>query len=190
MSQEHSAEALRAVATPTLVRAGVTLVFAATTIFITAPSQALGTWLLAVWFAGLGFSMVWTQRRADDHPSLSLGGLEASQRSMGFFAVLVAVLIVVLGGGSLTSLTLVVSVGLMLVGLPELWIGSTRRGRHPLARDWILTGLTTVAAAIGVLLVSSLDMHAVLGVTGGAAIICGVFLLLAGLSMRHEAAQA
>lgn len=188
MTQEHSAAALRALAAPTLFRAGVTLAFAAATIFVTAPSQAVGTWLLAVWFAGTGAAMLWTERRAAEHPSLGLDGLEASLRSAGFLALLAAVAVVVLGG-SLMSLVLVVSVGLVLVGLPELWVGSTRRKVHPLGRDWTLTGLLAVGAAIGVLLVSGLDMHAVLGVTGGAAIVSGVFLLLAGLSLRHDAAR-
>lgn len=188
MTQEHPAAALRALATPTLFRAGVTLAFAAATIFVTAPSHALGSWLLALWFVGTGVGILWTERRAADHPSLGLGGLEASLRSAGFLALLSAVAVVVLGG-SLMSLVLVVSVGLVLVGLPELWVGSTRRQTHPLGRDWTLTGLLAVGAAIGVLLVSGLDLHAVLGVTGGAAIVSGVFLLLAGLSLRHDAAR-
>lgn len=188
MTQEQPAAALRALATPTLFRAGVTLAFAAATIFVTAPSHTVGTWLLALWFAGMGVGILWTERRAADHPSLGLGGLEASLRSTGFLALLTAVAVVVLGG-SLMSLVLVVSVGLVLVGLPELWVGSTRRQTHPLGRDWTLTGLLAVGAAIGVLLVSGLDLHAVLGVTGGAAIISGIFLLLAGLSLRHDAAR-
>lgn len=188
VTQEHSAAALRALATPTLLRACVTLAFAAATIFVTAPSHTVGTWLLALWFAGTGASMLWTQRRAAEYASLGLDGLEASLRSAGFLALLAAAAVVVLGG-SLMSLVLVVSVGLVLVGLPELWVGSTRRKVHPLGRDWTLTGLLAVASAIGVLLVSGLDMHAVLGVTGGAAIVSGVFLLLAGLSLRHDAAR-
>ena len=57
MTQEHSAAALRALAAPTLFRAGVALAFAAATIFVTAPSHAVGTWLLALWFA-LAFSVL------------------------------------------------------------------------------------------------------------------------------------
>ena len=49
---------------------------------------------------------------------------------------------------------------------------------------WILG--VTAAAAIGVLLVAGLGPHAILGVVGGAAIISGVLLLLAGLTLRHE----
>lgn len=188
MNQEHSASALRALVAPTLLRAVVTLVFAAATIFVTSPSHTLGTWLIGLWFAGVGAAMLWTERRSVDHPSLGLGGLEASQRSAGFLALLAAVAVVVLGG-TLSGLALVVSVGLVLVGLPEVWIGSTRRKTHPLGRDWLLTGVLGVGAAIGVLLVSYIDMHAVLGVTGAAAIVSGVFLLLAALSLRHDAAR-
>ncbi|MDO5619194.1 hypothetical protein [Kocuria sp.] len=189
MTQEHSAAALKALVAPTLLRAGITLAFAAATIFVTAPSHTVGTWLLALWFVGLGVSILWTERRSAEHSSLSLGGLEASQRSTGYLALLAAAAVVVLGG-SLTSLILVVSVGLVLVGLPELWIGLTRRKTHPLGRDWLLTGLLAVGSAIGVLLVSHLDVHAVLGITGGAAIVSGVFLLLAGLTLRHDASRA
>lgn len=188
MTQEHSAAALRALAVPTLVRAGVTLAFAACTIFITEPSHTTGTWLLALWFAGTGLSILWTERRGSGHESLSLGALDASQRSTGYLALLGAVATIAFGG-SLTGLSLVVSLVLVLIGLPELWVGSTRRGSHPLGRDWLLTGLVGTGAAIGVLLVSGIDMHAVLGVTGGSAIISGVFLLISGLTLRHDARQ-
>ena len=49
-------------------------------------------------------------------------------------------------------LALVASVVLFLVGLPEGWLGTSRRGLHPLAKDWQIVGLVTAAAAIGVLL--------------------------------------
>ncbi|NHU85395.1 hypothetical protein GWK18_07285 [Kocuria sp. JC486] len=184
-TSDHPPAATRALAAPTLLRAAVNLVFAAATIFITSPSQTLGTWLIAAWFAGTGISILWTERRNGDHPALSLDGLEASQRSVGYLALLGAAAVVLLGG-ELAGLALVVSVVLALVGLPELWIGSTRRRTHPLGRDWLLTGLVAVAAAVGVLLVSYVDIHALLGVVGGAAIISGVFLAIAGLTLRQD----
>lgn len=186
VTQGRSADALYALATPTLCRAGVALAFAAATIFIPHPSQFLGAWLLALWFAGTGLSILWTRRASANYPSLELAGLEASQSSAAVLALLLAPAIIIINN-NLGTLTLVLSVGFIVMALPDVWIGSTRGKNHPLGKDWILTGLVSAGCAIGVLLVSSLDMHAVLGVTGGGAIICGVFLLIAGLSLRYEA---
>lgn len=188
VTQEHSAAAVQAIAVPTLVRSIVTLVFAACTIFIVEPSHTVGIWMLATWIAALGLCTLWLERRSARYPSLSLGALDASLRSTGYLALLGAACVVIFGG-SLTGLSLVLSVVLVLMGLPELWIGITRRQTHPLGRDWLITGLVMVGAAIGVLLVSGLDLHAVLGVTGGAAIIAGVFLMISGLTLRHDAAR-
>jgi hypothetical protein len=177
--------ALRGLVAPTLVRALLTLAFAACTIFVTDPSLGFSIWLLGLWMAAVGACVLWGDLRSRDHESLDLGGLATVPRSTGIMWVLGGIAVVMIPSTA-EMLALVASVVLFLVGLPEGWLGTSRRGLHPLAKDWQIVGLVTAAAAIGVLLVAGLGPHAILGVVGGAAIISGVLLLLAGLTLRHE----
>lgn len=177
--------ALRGLVAPTLVRALLTLVFAACTIFVTDPSLGFSIWLLGLWMAAVGACVLWSDLRSREHESLDLGGLASVPRSTGIMWVLGGIAVVMIPS-SADMLALVASVVLFLVGLPEGWLGTSRRGLHPLAKDWQIVGLVTAAAAIGVLLVAGLGPHAILGVVGGAAIISGVLLLLAGLTLRHD----
>lgn len=182
----HDPAALRSLAAPTLVRALVTLVFAAGTIFVTAPSLGLSIWLLGLWMAGTGACVLWSDLRSREHASFDLGALASVPRSTGIMWVLGGIAVVMIPGTA-PVLALIASLVLFLVGLPEGWLGTSRRSQHPLAKDWQIVGLVNAAAAIGVLLVAGLGPHAILGVVGGGAIIAGVLLLLAGLSLRHDA---
>ncbi|MEV7648266.1 hypothetical protein [Arthrobacter sp. NPDC089319] len=58
-----------------------------------------------------------------------------------------------------------------------------------LARDWLITGAVSVGFGIALPFFSYLGPHALLGVLGGAAIITAVVLLIAALSLRHDARQ-
>ncbi|WP_144790214.1 DUF308 domain-containing protein [Kocuria palustris] len=184
----HDPAALRSLVAPTLVRALVTLAFAAGTIFVTAPGLGLSIWLLGLWMAAVGVCVLWTDLRAREHPSLDLGTLASVPRSTGVMWILGGIAVVMIPETA-AVLALVASVVLFLAGLPEGWVGTSRRSQHPLARDWQIAGLVTAAAAIGVLLVAGLGPHAILGVVGGAAIISGVLLLLGALSLRHDARE-
>ena len=58
-----------------------------------------------------------------------------------------------------------------------------------LARDWLITGAVSVGFGVALPFFSYLGPHALLGVLGGAAIIIAVVLLIAALSLRHDARQ-
>lgn len=182
----HDPIALRHLVAPTLTRALLTLVFAAGTIFVAAPSLGYGIWLLGLWMAATGACVLWTDARSRGHASLDLGPLASVPRSTGIMWLLGAVAVLIVPDTE-QVLALLVSFVLFLTGLPEGWAGTSRRRQHPLARDWQIVGLVTAAAAVIVLLVAGLGTHAILGVVGGAAIISGVDLLIAGLTLRHEA---
>lgn len=185
----HDPAALRSLAAPTLVRALLTLAFAAGTIFVTAPSLGFSIWLLGLWMAAVGACVLWTDARAREHESLELRSLASVPRSTGIMWILGGIAVVMIPGTA-PVLALIASLVLFLVGLPEGWLGTSRRSQHPLARDWQIVGLVNAVAAIGVLLVAGLGPHAILGVVGGAAIISGVLLLLGALSLRHDARGA
>ncbi len=58
-----------------------------------------------------------------------------------------------------------------------------------LARDWLITGAVSVGFGLALPFFAYLGPHALLGVLGGAAIIIAVVLLIAALSLRHDARQ-
>lgn len=184
----HAPAAVRSLFAPTMTRAVLTLVFAAATIFVVGPSLGTGIWLLAGWMAATGACMLWADARSRQHAELDLDSLASVPRSTGIMWLLGAVAVVILPGSE-AVLALVVSVVLILVALPEAWLGTSRRGLHPLARDWQIVGLVLAVAAIGVLLVAGLGTHAILGVVGGAAVIAGVDLVIAAVSLRRAEDQ-
>ena len=77
-----------------------------------------------------------------------------------------------------------------LCGILELALGLRFRQSFPLGRDWTLSGLVTVGAGMGMMLVEALGAKAELGVVGGAAVIIGVTQFIAALSLRHDALAA
>ncbi|MCX2747207.1 hypothetical protein OOZ51_05175 [Arthrobacter sp. MI7-26] len=154
---------------PVLLRAGVALVFGAVTVFWGSPSVqvlawAAGLYLLAT--AGAGF-------------------LAAS------LPAAVAVVVALGGVGALitqsdTGAAVSALVGLLVLGLSELVQGFRQRGRHVLARDWMISGVVGIGTAVALPFFISLGAHALLGVAGGGAIISGVLWVLSGLSLRHD----
>lgn len=76
--------------------------------------------------------------------------------------------------------------GLLVLGVFELVRGIRQRGRHVLARDWIVSGVVAIGTALALPFFISLGAHALLGVAGGGAIITGVLWVLSGLSLRHD----
>ncbi|MBP3035621.1 hypothetical protein J2M53_05030 [Arthrobacter sp. zg-ZUI100] len=86
-----------------------------------------------------------------------------------------------------------VAAGLALVvgGAVELYLWKTARAAFLPARDWLITGGVGVGTALILLAVQlmGLGAHAMLGVTGGSAIIIAVALATSGLGARWDARQ-
>jgi hypothetical protein len=103
-----------------------------------------------------------------------------------------AAVIVALGGvGALitqsdTGVAVSALGGLLVLGVFELVRGLRQRGRHVLARDWIISGVVGIGTAVALPFFISLGAHALLGIAGGGAIISGVLWVLSGLSLRHD----
>ncbi|MCC3289609.1 hypothetical protein [Arthrobacter sp. zg-Y1110] len=79
---------------------------------------------------------------------------------------------------------------LILGGVLELILWVRNRGDFLPARDWLITGAAALAAGILVPLVYSLGVRALLGVTGGAAIIIAVIVAISALGVRHDSRAA
>ncbi|HEU4807692.1 MAG TPA: hypothetical protein VFT01_05470, partial [Homoserinimonas sp.] len=84
-------------------------------------------------------------------------------------------------------LLLIVTVFAALTGVLELYAGLRSRGTAP-SRDWLTVGAYTAVAAIVFVLIPP-DSILVIGLIGAYAIILGVFLLIAGLSLKWGSHQ-
>lgn len=74
-----------------------------------------------------------------------------------------------------------------LSGAVELVWGIRHRGRHPLARDALVVGGATLALAVVYAIVS--DPISAVGFLGGYAVVVGVFLVIAALSLAWGTSQ-
>lgn len=165
---------------PFLARAVVSAVFGLATIFWREPSTLVLSVVGGLYLLLTGAAYLWTHRMPHWGPRAKLltdvgGGLllGAGIASLVFiddrsFAFAGAVALVISGGA-------------------ELARGSAVRG-HVAARDLIMVG--TIGLVTGAILpfVDGLGAHALLGVTGGGALLTAVVLGIAALSYRHDSA--
>ncbi len=80
-----------------------------------------------------------------------------------------------------------VSVWAAVTGFIELYAGIRARGRTTFARDWIVTGAATAVLALVFLLLPPNAVVAV-GVFSAYLVLLGVYLVIAGLSLKWAAA--
>ena len=125
--------------------------------------------------------------------SLGLGALRLPSRDalralhlgLATLAVIVGVLSLALSSRSLGFLLLLVGAYAAFGGVGELVWGIRRRGVHPFARDAIVVGGATALLALVTALIG--DPVSAVGFLGAYAIIVGVFLVIAGLSISAPA---
>ena len=174
---------------PTLIRSLVALVFGAVTIFWQEPTQNAAPWALGLFLVGTGAAWLFLHFRMKAREDVDFGSLANIPQFAGILYIL---------GGALMALmaqqnwlfVLLAAMVLGLCGILELALGLRFRQSFPLGRDWILSGLVTVGAGMGMMLVEALGAKAELGVVGGAAVIIGVTQFIAALSLRHDALAA
>jgi len=170
---------------PVLLRAAIALVFGAVTVFWAAPSVAGMGWTGGLYLLATGLVLLWSVRKT---------GLAHGDRTAKVLAAAGAVLT---GTGAAVALLagnlvfgVIGALGLGLAGAAELYLGLAARRRSVLARDWIASGVIGLGTAAALPFFIDLGPHALLGVAGGGAIICGVLWILAGLTLRHDARGA
>ena len=99
----------------------------------------------------------------------------------GLAGALALVVLTTVGGG-LALLLLLVGGYAVLAGALELVWGIRHRDRSPLARDAVVIGIGTLALAVVLALVG--DPVSAVGFFGAYAVVLGIFLLIAGLSLK------
>jgi uncharacterized membrane protein HdeD (DUF308 family) len=165
---------------PFLVRAAVSALFGLLTVFWRDPSTLVMSVAGGVYLLLSGAAYLWTHRMAHWGPRFRLitgigGGL--------------------LLGAGIASLVFVDdrsfafagAVALVVAGLAELVRGLSVRA-HAASRDLVVVGLVGIVTGAILPFVEQLGAHALLGVTGGGALLTAVVLGIAGLSYRHDSA--
>ncbi|UZX05158.1 hypothetical protein F8G81_23115 [Arthrobacter sp. CDRTa11] len=168
-----------------LLRAGAALMFGAVTVFWASPSIAVMGWAGGLYLLATGLLFL---------KGIPLAGFRTDAMPGRIFSVAGSALA---GGGVALVLIhgdlvwgVLAALGLGLAGAVELYCGVQYRGRHVLARDWLISGIVGLGTAAALPFFISLGAHALLGVAGGGAIISGVLWTLSGLTLRHDAEPA
>ena len=176
-----------------LLRAAVALVFGAVTVFWGQPTTAGAAWALGAYFVGLATAQAWQLREEGRLPQPQPSAQPTARPSkaqrtiasaaFGFAAAVGIALgaapqpVVIAAGGDIRF---------RLTGSSDLFRRLAGRRRSPLARDAVIAGVVHLGAAVLLPFFAELGAHALLGVSGGAAIITGVLFAVAGLSLRHD----
>ncbi|MEW1806844.1 hypothetical protein [Pseudarthrobacter sp. NPDC080039] len=165
---------------PVLLRAAAALVFGAVTVFWTSPSVEVMGWAGGLYLLAAGLVSLRTVPAAGlaQNSGKMLSAAGAVLAGAGFAVLLLH---------SDLLFGVIAALGLGVAGLLELACGLRHRGRHVLARDWIASGVIGIGTAALLPFFVSLGAHALLGVTGGGAIVSGVLWVLSGLTLRHDA---
>ncbi|GAB3267507.1 hypothetical protein GCM10027449_00080 [Sinomonas notoginsengisoli] len=190
-TRSPAVEGQRAFASPVLLRALVALAFGAVTVFWGAPSAGGAAWCFAAYFVGLAVARAWLLRQQ----GLSADPGARPSATLRIVASVAYGLAAALGLGlgaapEPSTIGIGGAIALALTGAADLASGIAGRRRSPLARDEVITGAVHLGAGALLPFFLGLGVHALLGVAGGAAIITGVLLAIAGLSLRQDSPGA
>ncbi|MEG9249791.1 DUF308 domain-containing protein [Arthrobacter sp. Soc17.1.1.1] len=165
---------------PFLVRAAVSALFGLVTVFWRDPSTLVLSVAGGVYLLLSGVAYLWTHRMAHWGPRFRLvtdigGGLLLGAGIAGLVFV------------DDRSFALAGAVALVVAGTVELVRGLAVRN-HAASRDLVVVGVVGIVTGAILPFVEQLGAHALLGVTGGGALLTAVVLGIAGLSYRHDSA--
>lgn len=185
----QSVRELRALFGPVLVRALIYLAFGLTTVFWQEPTLTVVQWGIGLYLIAQGIALIYMQRSLNQR---AWGEGNTHSRVIQSYGILYLV-----GGVATTAfsasvpiLVLVVGLILSIGGVTELLQGFRTTGTSAMSKDWKIAGLVTFLTGIVLFLIGDLGPKAAFGITGGGAIIVGIFLVLAALTFRHDAASA
>lgn len=165
---------------PFLARAVVSAVFGLVTIFWREPSTSVMSLAGGLYLVLSGVGYLWT------HQMVHRGSTSKLLTGIGGGLLL---------GAGIASLAIVDdrsfafagALALVVAGFAELARGLAVRG-HAASRDFVIVGAVSLATGVILPFVEDLGAHALLGVTGGGALLTAVVLGIAALSYRHDSA--
>jgi hypothetical protein len=168
---------------PSWMRAVVTAVFAAFTIFWTAETMTGARIALSAFFI-LCATAVWDYVKTEQVPP-ALTGAAALGASSWVFAGIAA-----LFAPSAAALAIIAGIGFLLMGACELYGGLKVRAEFVPSRDHVILGVVGVLTGVGLFLGAGLDPHGILGISGTGVIVMAVLLLISAAGLTHEARKA
>ncbi|WP_146065689.1 hypothetical protein [Arthrobacter pityocampae] len=165
---------------PFLMRAVVSGAFGLVTIFWREPSTLVLAVVGGLYFLLAGGGYLWAHRgahwRAGSGVLTTVGG-----------GLLLGAGVAVLALRTDAVFAYAGAVALVVAGAAELLRGLATRG-HVAARDLVVVGAVGLTTGAILPFVESLGAHALLGVSGGGALLTAVVLGIASLSYRHDSA--
>ncbi|WP_138444838.1 hypothetical protein [Sinomonas susongensis] len=175
---------------PVLGRALAALAFGAVTVFWGQPTTTGAAWVFAGYLWLLLAVQAWLVRSERPEP-----GRGSALTALVPYALAACGGIVIVAVPSLGMLAGTGALALVLVGASDVVRAVLARrgaasGVAPLGRDLPITGVVSLGAGALLPFFAGLGPHALLGVAGGGAIITGVLLAIAALSLRHDSAGA
>lgn len=174
---------------PILLRSVIAAVYGAVTIFWQEPTVAVLALAGGIYLVLTGVS-VW-RMSALAKASGAAGVPSALLAAAAVYAV-AGVLVAVVQSVEVFAYT--AGAALLIGGAVELVLWFRARKQFVPARDWLITGVVGIGAAVLMPVFLALPeaghVQALLGVSGGAAIITAVILAISGLGLRHDASLA
>ena len=169
---------------PILLRSATAAAFGILTVFWQSPgvsvlSVAGGLYLLLTAVSVWRMAVLAGANRQAQVRSLQL--LEAAVYAVAGLAVLAL--------RSVDAFWIAAGTALLLGGVVELYLWRKARNAFLPARDWLITAVVSIGTAAILVVVQAMDLgaQAMLGVSGGAAIIIAVVLAISGLGARWDA---
>lgn len=165
---------------PILIRALVAAIFGLSTVFLREPGVPLLKYGVAAYLVFTGTAM-WEYLRRDPVPAPMRSPLSMAAAVWFLGAVVMLFL------QDTVVMALVIAAVLLLGGIAELVAWAQHRRTFVPARDQLYTGLVGVLTAVALVLGRELDVHGLMGIIGGGAIIIAVLLAISGFGFRHDA---
>lgn len=175
---------------PVLLRAVVTLAFGLVTVFWADPG-VLGLCIgFAVYFLALAATQYWVVRT-----------LELPRGHRGRLVLLGAAGFLAMGGVvvAISASTMVAAwlggAVLAVTGAAELFAALDRpaggaQGKLALRSDWVISGVLGLGTGILLPFFAGVGPHALMGVTGGGALMTGALWALSALTLRHDGGRS
>ncbi len=180
-----SSNLARSLFVPTVVMALVNLVFGLVTVFWQVPTLTGAAIALGLFFIGLGAANFMT--------STAVGAFDAEFAPV--VQALKSVALLQLAGGVLTMILphtslWVIVVGSLVLGISgvlTMLLGLRGKDALPVDKDWRIAGFVLTVAGALIPVIGDLGAKAILGVSGGGALIAGIFMMIGALTVRSDA---